>query len=231
MRKRTPHTTVIRWQPRTASTQQSLQAFQELRQANRRAKRQLSPLTPLPERLDPQLDAALTPPAHPIPAPAESTNAHRAPTNQTASQRPYSLARYRQIMRAKLRKVGLAEFDQHHAQLMDDVVDLYAATQLRTPTPEALTQLKQALDKLHQNIQHHFHEEERFMETIGYPALPSHRALHRSFMERFTELRREIDSGRYTSVTPLFLTAFGWLFEHINTHDMQYARYYLEMRD
>ncbi|MBF0588327.1 MAG: hypothetical protein HQL53_04295 [Magnetococcales bacterium] len=148
--------------------------------------------------------------------------------DQEGTAEPYTLERFRKTMFSKLRKVGVREFDDHHVQLVNYIVDVYEVVQvlqLRAPNQETLDKLTLVLDKLQEYTVFHFGEEEIFFEKIEYPHRQTHIAQHKAFVARFLEIRREIAAGRPQFVMDLFFAAFGWLFDHINQHDMKYSRY------
>jgi len=69
----------------------------------------------------------------------------------------------------------------------------------------------------------HFSAEEALLERTKYPALEEHRGQHRAFIQRVSEIRRELESGGKvnTSATLSFLQ--DWLLNHIKQTDKKYS--------
>ncbi|MBF0587661.1 MAG: hemerythrin family protein [Magnetococcales bacterium] len=162
---------------------------------------------------------------------AQLTQEAEERANKKGPLQPYTVERFRETMFSKLRRVGAPEFDRHHEQLVSYIVDVYEVVQVlqrKRPSDDVLEQLSISLDKLQEYTVYHFREEERFLEEINYPQLEPHKELHKAFVSRFIQIRRDIHDGKPHYVLDLFFSTFSWLFEHINTHDMQYGRYFKE---
>ena len=70
----------------------------------------------------------------------------------------------------------------------------------------------------------HFDDEEKHMQTIGYPGLERHHQIHQQLFEALDKYRREFTASVYgrfpSSVFDFFKT---WLITHIMIVDRQYA--------
>jgi hemerythrin len=119
--------------------------------------------------------------------------------------------------------VGHAEIDHQHRQLIDKFNKFILACHVDN-RKEHLIELFNFLDRY---VVMHFREEELIMERHHYPELTSHRKEHLNFIQRLTELRRELDkSGPTVSVLiHTNKTLLFWLTNHIKQIDVAFGRY------
>ncbi len=76
-------------------------------------------------------------------------------------------------------------------------------------------------------IDEHFTEEERFLESIDYPEVVSHRQEHRRFARRFMAVAEQFtEQGNSVQLVIKLSRVLGELiFDHIQEKDMAYARF------
>lgn len=82
--------------------------------------------------------------------------------------------------------------------------------------------IRTILGQLADYTRFHFAEEERFMEGIGYPDLPSHRRIHASLVEQVLSLLRRLDAGEDVPIPALLDFLKDWLIQHIQGEDRKY---------
>ncbi|MBP2227105.1 methyl-accepting chemotaxis protein [Azospirillum agricola] len=70
----------------------------------------------------------------------------------------------------------------------------------------------------------HFEQEERLMESSGYPDLAAHKAEHDALRERTAGLKRRLEAGEAVGDDLLALVR-DWLFEHIQHSDERIGRH------
>jgi len=85
----------------------------------------------------------------------------------------------------------------------------------------------QLFDFLAEYVATHFEEEERLMQSTGYPAYSTHRAAHERFARDYADLRRLYDvAGPSAAVTVKTQTwIFDWLKAHISGTDVKLAEW------
>jgi hemerythrin-like metal-binding protein len=120
-----------------------------------------------------------------------------------------------------LMSVGEEKLDADHIELIGLLNQLATAQAMGNRNI-----VEYVLDELLFYVSFHFGREEEHMATIGYPELESHRATHRRFAERISQVRWQFHRGLRAELSEellRFLTE--WLFEHIMGTDMAYRRF------
>jgi hemerythrin len=83
--------------------------------------------------------------------------------------------------------------------------------------------LRSVLDQLVKYTQAHFVDEERAMQTAGYPGLTEHKKEHAALTERVLRLREDFAGGRVAMSVQVLTFLKEWLSQHIMGADKQYA--------
>ena len=129
----------------------------------------------------------------------------------------------------RLRPVQVPAMHNEHIGLVKIIVRLFGCVkQLQKASPSAAEQtlLENTLDELKAYALHHFKNEEKFMQEIAYPHLEAHKKIHIKFVNVLLSLEEKIHKESIVYVIDLLHLVISWLFDHINTHDMQYSRSY-----
>jgi hemerythrin len=120
-------------------------------------------------------------------------------------------------------KLGIEGVDNEHVKLVDMLNEVHnligegRREEARTYFHETLTAY----------VDEHFANEEKFMESIGYPALDEHKKVHENFKKSFSELRPLIESLDESAFRKALSDAFTWILAHIGKTDKKYAAFYL----
>ena len=88
-------------------------------------------------------------------------------------------------------------------------------------------QMKTSFKALLEYTVHHFAHEEKYMEQIQYPALDSHKKVHKNLIDVLIKFKNQLDAGELSNAK---LTSFlkNWLFTHIMGIDTKYAKHAFE---
>ncbi len=70
---------------------------------------------------------------------------------------------------------------------------------------------------------HHFADEERYMESIGFPGLTGHKLLHKQLLDRYGQHAAEIRAAGGEASDEFFQFLRFWLTSHIKGIDTKYA--------
>ncbi|MBF0136116.1 MAG: hemerythrin domain-containing protein [Magnetococcus sp. DMHC-1] len=135
---------------------------------------------------------------------------------------------FRGNLMARLREVKPEQMHQQHMGLVEITADLYNRVKIfqrGKPTPNNIQDLNASLAKLFLYTNRHFQEEEALMLRIKYPYLKEHQQAHKDFVVRLESIKKQIDTDGVSYIMDLFFLVVGWLFDHINTLDMQYSRF------
>jgi hemerythrin len=120
--------------------------------------------------------------------------------------------------------VRIAKVDQQHKQLFSLINQLHDAM--------AEGKGKETLDKVFSGMLNytvtHFKEEEQMLSAHGYPQFAAHKKQHEAFIERFTQLQKDHNSGKLgVSIQTRDLLKTWWE-THIKTIDMQYSSFLIQ---
>lgn len=117
-------------------------------------------------------------------------------------------------------ELGDASIDRQHRTIFDlvnrlaDAVDQDGGAGL----------VEEAVDVMSRYCLEHFMDEEAAMATAGYPDLEQHKAMHRSFMVKTSQLADESEFGG-VSAKDLLDYLKRWLRGHITTEDARFVRF------
>ncbi|MDR0480347.1 MAG: hemerythrin family protein, partial [Gallionellaceae bacterium] len=82
-------------------------------------------------------------------------------------------------------------------------------------------------------VQRLFPEEEAMMDSNGYPFVNVQALEHKTFIQEFTELRKEIEAGIDDPVFLFFriqVMLFDWFCHHISRNDRHFSRYLANLK-
>ncbi len=114
---------------------------------------------------------------------------------------------------------GAPEIDRHHRKMFDELNGFFA----RMTRGEGLEAARDMVETLARTMRAHFAEEEALMLQRGYPGLAAHQAKHQAFVQRFAELRREVEADAPNAAKALFEYVADWLKDHIGREDKAFA--------
>lgn len=116
-------------------------------------------------------------------------------------------------------KMNLPEIDKEHHTLFEMLNDFYKGLEDGSSKERVGQLIKGLLDY----AKVHFSNEEKYMESIGFPALDKHREEHEAFIKKASEFYAKYQSGKL--ILSLEVTNFikEWIAHHIKTEDKQYA--------
>lgn len=120
-------------------------------------------------------------------------------------------------------KLGIDSVDSEHIKLVDMLNDVHALLS-EGKRDEARRYFNETLATY---VNEHFANEERFMESIGFPFLDAHRKIHENFKNSFHELQPLIASYDEAAFRKALNDAFTWIIVHIGKTDKRYATFYL----
>ncbi|MBF0427112.1 MAG: hemerythrin domain-containing protein [Magnetococcales bacterium] len=135
---------------------------------------------------------------------------------------------FRRSMLARLRNVGIPTLHDHHKDLVEIMVLLYAEVkrlQHAAPGKEDHAALRRAIDRLKDYANQCFREEEKRMREAHFPGIQAHLDAHHSFIDALLEVEGRLWRESATYVVDLLHLVVGWLFDHVNLLDMTFARF------
>lgn len=117
-------------------------------------------------------------------------------------------------------KTGVTEIDRQHSQLVKCLDELSVFVGGNFEFSASLTALTTLIDYTRE----HFTYEESVLADSGYPLLDEHKAEHQTITANAEALWKEIEAGNEIG-EQLVLTIRKWIVDHINSEDVQFAKF------
>lgn len=121
-------------------------------------------------------------------------------------------------------ELGAPEMDNEHKILIGKINFLVTVLEQQY-VKENKSALLQAFEDLADYTIEHFSDEEKFMESIGYPQLSSHKKIHKHLLDQVAAFGEELKRGHLDD-EKLISFLRNWLISHIMGVDMKYADHY-----
>lgn len=131
------------------------------------------------------------------------------------------IKKYRKFIWTDKLDLHIAEMDREHKILVARINDLVVELDNNNRSPN-LAAVQKAFTALAEYTTEHFSDEEKYMESIGYPQLHSHQRIHKKLLQQVGEFGKALEAGQLDDIK---LIAFlrNWLISHIMGVDMQYS--------
>lgn len=117
-------------------------------------------------------------------------------------------------------ETGIDVIDSQHRALFEAINHLAGSFK----SGQALDQSRDSLAFLAQYSLEHFQIEERFMRSMNYPDLASHRVEHARLVSKLQTLQEKQNKG-YLVTAEVATFVADWLRSHILVEDMGYVRF------
>ncbi|MFW5890422.1 MAG: bacteriohemerythrin [Marinilabiliaceae bacterium] len=116
-------------------------------------------------------------------------------------------------------QMNIPEIDKEHYSLFEKLNQFYQGLE----DGSSKERLGQLIKGLLDYAKIHFSNEEKYMESIGFPELDNHREEHEAFIKKASEFYDKYQSGKL--VLSLEVTNFikEWITNHLKQEDKQYA--------
>ncbi len=118
--------------------------------------------------------------------------------------------------------LGIPEMDEQHKQLIAILNQFYDAVE-RGEREEGILSLFEGADRY---ADHHLSSEEKFLESIQYPELDAHRALHEMYRQEYRTMMERYKQGDRKAARELTAFLLSWLYTHIQKADKKYAVFF-----
>ncbi|MFO1427943.1 MAG: hemerythrin family protein [Steroidobacteraceae bacterium] len=114
--------------------------------------------------------------------------------------------------------VGVAKMNQEHEGLVRLMNQIHDRNQAKAPKAE----LAGMIDRLAGLTVKHFADEEAYLESVAFPELRTHKAIHAKLLADFTRHKQAFDAGPGSLGKDFFDFLSLWLRSHICHLDMKY---------
>lgn len=120
--------------------------------------------------------------------------------------------------------VNVAEIDQQHKKLIDLINELNDAMK----RGEGKSVVGKTVYNLFNYTLIHFKNEEQYFEKFGYPDTEKHKKEHAAFVQKVTDFKDGIESGKLSLSVGVMKFLRDWLQNHIKGTDKKYSDFFNE---
>jgi hemerythrin len=117
--------------------------------------------------------------------------------------------------------VKVKKFDDQHKKLVDLINQLHDA--MRAGQGNAM--LGVVLQQLISYASSHFGDEEKTMQTKGYPGLAAHKVEHEKFVAKVLDAQKQFQAGSAMLTLTVMNFLKDWLISHIKGVDQKYSEF------
>lgn len=119
--------------------------------------------------------------------------------------------------------VGVSSIDQQHKTLFEKANQLFEAGR-NNKSKEFISEL---LDFLDDYTKQHFHSEEVYMKSIGFPGFDDQKKMHTDFIAALAKLKKDYQEsgGNILVVLNANQMVVDWLLKHISIEDKKIGEY------
>lgn len=117
--------------------------------------------------------------------------------------------------------IGDAFVDAQHKHLFSILFRLHRSLD----GGDAHALVEKTLNELIDYTQQHFRDEEALMESVQYPGLANHKALHDELINKVEDMMEEFQDGEPVLTIELLIFLKEWLVTHIAEEDAKIGRF------
>ena len=118
---------------------------------------------------------------------------------------------------------GIDKIDREHKECMDDLNTFHSLML----SGEGESGLDDIINRIQRHVSHHFHDEEEYMSSIGYPDLAKHKHEHDEFTARMERLKANLQSAGHSAdaSNEFYSYVAEWMHNHFRYADKEYVAY------
>jgi hemerythrin len=123
--------------------------------------------------------------------------------------------------------IGSPYVDKQHKELFSRVSDLLDALGSKGDWAAKKAKVQETKEFLLEYVIRHFHDEEEFQESVGYPGLKEHTKMHNGmliYIYNFDAAYRQ-DEDNETLVSQFARKLLDWLIQHVTVEDRKIGEY------
>ncbi len=124
-------------------------------------------------------------------------------------------------------KIGVPLIDQQHEELFRRVAGFLETLRSDGDWSQKVSKVNDTLSFMKEYVVVHFHDEEAYQRSIGYPESASHSAMHQSMVNYVVEFAAAYESQGYqeTLVQQFAGKLLAWLINHVVASDQKIGVY------
>ena len=127
-------------------------------------------------------------------------------------------------------ELGVPIIDAQHKELFQRVGDFLKTLRSPVSWEEKVNSVNETLEFMKGYVVEHFHDEEEYQRSIGYPGYEAHKEVHDDMVNYVQEVSQEYERSGYNEK---LMQQFGgrllsWLINHVASDDQRIAAYAIE---
>ena len=124
-------------------------------------------------------------------------------------------------------QIGVPLIDQQHEELFRRVTDFLETLRASGEWAQKVSKVNETLSFMKDYVVVHFRDEESYQESIGYPDLESHRAVHRDMVAYVVSFAEEYEKQGFQEAQAQQFAGklLAWLINHVVATDQKIASY------
>ena len=124
-------------------------------------------------------------------------------------------------------KIGVPLIDEQHEELFRRVAGFLETLRSSGEWDQKVSKVNETLSFMKDYVVVHFRDEEAYQESIGYPDLDSHRAVHKDMVDYVVSFAEIYEKQGYQEalVQQFAGKLLAWLINHVVSSDQKIAIY------
>lgn len=137
----------------------------------------------------------------------------------------------RPVVPRKPHHIGVPAMDAQHDHWLALAHEFRQVCALGLDKPDIQQVARRIYKQIEDHARHHFECEESLMLAQGYPNLAEHQVIHANLLATVIKIRDDLEfASQSASLRAQFLKDI-WLFEHIASHDKDYAMFIRKLKE
>ncbi|HHZ19827.1 MAG TPA: hemerythrin family protein [Firmicutes bacterium] len=125
-------------------------------------------------------------------------------------------------------ELGVPRIDAQHKELFKRVEAFLQVLRSKESWDKRVAKLNETLEFMKRYVVEHFHDEEEYQISIGYPGYEMHKQLHKGMVDYVQEVSRQYEQANNNNEE--LMQQFGgrllaWLVNHVAAEDQRIADY------
>jgi hemerythrin len=124
-------------------------------------------------------------------------------------------------------ELGVPVIDDQHKELFKRVESFLQVLRSADPWEEKTPKIDETLEFMKKYVVEHFHDEEEYQRSIGYPGYEGHKQIHNDMVDYVQEVSRQYEQSNNNEqlMQQLGGRLLAWLINHVAAEDQRIANY------
>ncbi len=123
--------------------------------------------------------------------------------------------------------LGVSQIDQQHKELFSRVSNFVETLRSNDSWDKRVEKVNETLSFMKDYVITHFHDEEEYQKSIGYPEYESHKKIHQEMVAYVAHFAAEYEKEGFNEkmVQQFAGKLLAWLINHVAAEDQKIADY------